>query len=251
MTTPENPSADQSNPAEGQAPIAEPVYAPASERVPRTVPGYGDVTSHTDPSTAERQAAGESEPAFARIARPANGVSTEPAWDTPSSAWMNESGGGLPWKRFGLLPVIIAGGVGVWLWVRWQRERNKPINRFRRQARQAAGQARQRASALRSQMPDLPELPDEARRPAVGLGTALLSLAIVVWQQSRARSRAEEAAEEAANRANKASKQARKVGKQAADTVAEVDWMQRLQQLKELWSPVRVELEKTSIPRRH
>ncbi|MBV9326174.1 MAG: hypothetical protein JO352_20615 [Chloroflexi bacterium] len=253
MTTADNRPEDQGKTPESEAPIAEPVYAPASERVPKTVPGYGDVVSHTDPATPERQAAVESEPSFARVTRPTYTPPTEtgePAWDTPSSDWMS-SGGGMPKKRFGWIGLAVAAGVGVWLWMRWRRERNKPINRLRRQARQAAERARQRASALRSQMPDMPEFPDEARRPAVGLGTALLSLAIVVWQQSRARSRAEMRAQEANKRADKMSRQARKMGKHAADTLSDVDWMQRLQQLKEKWNPGRVEIEKTSISRRH
>jgi hypothetical protein len=141
--------------------------------------------------------------------------------------------------RVGLLGLGLVGGVGVWLWLRWQRERNKPINRFRRQARQAAGQARQRATALREQMPELRDIPVEARRPAVGLGTALLTLAVVVWQQSHARSREEEAA--------RAAREARNMGKRAAASVSEGDWMERLQRLRDLWNPARVELEKVSI----
>jgi hypothetical protein len=99
---------------------------------------------------------------------------------------------------------------------------------------------------LREQMPELPEFPDEARRPAVGLGTALLTLAIVLWQQSQARSREEEAAREAARTA----KEARKAGKRAVATISDVDWMERLQHLRDLWNPTRVELEKVSLPRR-
>jgi hypothetical protein len=254
MTTPQNKPEDQPNTVDGGVPVAEPVYAPASERVPKTVPGYNDVVSNTDPATPERQsvgAAADAEPSFTRVPRPTYAPtaddSVQTAWDTPSSDWMSNasSGGGLP-IRMGWLGVGIVGGVGVWLWMRWQRERNKPINRFRRQARHAAGQARQRATALREQIPDLPDIPSDARRPAVGLGTALLTLAVVLWQQSQARSREEEAAREAARSA----KEARNVGKRAIDLAADVDWMERLQHLRDLWNPTRVELEKVSIPRR-
>jgi len=54
------------------------------------------------------------------------------------------------WLTFG-----ICSGVGVWLWLRWQRERNKPINRLRRQARQAADEIRERVPT-----------PDRGRSPS-------------------------------------------------------------------------------------
>jgi hypothetical protein len=255
MTTPQNNKPEDAGTLpDGGAPVAETVYAPASERVPKTVPDYRDVTAGTDATTAERQAVSagpEPEPSFTRVPRPAYAPPVEePAqtsWDTSNSDWMNSgsSGVGLPMK-VAWLGLGVAGGVGAWLLLRWQRERNKPMNRFRRQARQAAGQARKQATALREQMPDLPELPNDARRPAVGLGTALLTLGVVLWQQSQARSREEEAARAAARTA----KEARKTGKRAVDMISDVDWMERLQHLRDLWNPTRVELEKVSIPRR-
>jgi hypothetical protein len=236
MTSPENRPETQGNMTEPTAPVAEPVYAPASERVPKTVPDYGDVVSRTDTGTAERQATA-SEPSFTRVPRP-NGDTAEPAWDTSQDAWMTDSGGMQP-KRFVWAPLIITGGIGIWLWMRWRRERNRPINRLRRQARQAAGQARQRAYALREQMPDLPEFPYEARRPAIGLGTAMLPLALLVWQRSQSHSRTEEA-----------SRQTQKAGKRAAEKISDSDWMARLQQLKDDWTARRVEIEKVKITRR-
>ncbi len=262
MTTPQNNKPeDAGNTPDGGAPVAEPVYAPASERVPKTVPDYRDVTSSTDAATAERQtvsAGPEPEPSFTRVPRPAYPPPVDAAqtsWDTPTSDWMSSgsSGGGLPMK-LALLGVGLAGGVGVWLLMRWREERNKPVNRIRRQARQAAGlaagQALKQATALREQMSELPEFPNEARRPAVGLGTALVTLAVVLWQQSQARSRDQEAARVAQEEAARAAKGARKAGKRAADALSDVDWMERLQQLRDLWNPTRVELEKVSIPRR-
>jgi hypothetical protein len=250
MTSPDkNKAEDQAKTPEAQ-PVAEPVYAPASERVPRTVPDYGDVVSRTDPDTPERQAA-SGEPSFERVARPSytqTSTTTEANWDMPNDEWMTD--GGMKPKRFVWVAAAVAGGVGAWLWIRWQRERNKPINRFRRQARQAAGQARERASALRDQMPNLPEFPDDARRPAIGLGTALLPLAVLVWQRSQSRSRAEAASREATRRADKISGRAKKASKQAAETIADSDWMARLQQLKEAWTARRVEIEKVKITRR-
>src|SRR5947209_4897775 len=119
-------------------------------------------------------------------------------------------------------------GVGIWMWIRWQRERNKPINRLRRQARQAASRARSQAYALRDQMPDVPE---DAARPAIGLGTALLSIAILVWQQAQSRGRTNEVK----GRADKAARQASRLGRfdrvgrfgrEAASNVSDMDWQQ-------------------------
>jgi hypothetical protein len=242
--------------------IAEPVFAPASERVPRVVEGYRDVVEHTDTGTPERQAIGQpsttpastvdAEPSFTRVPRP----STNPGadnnssyaehsgdWSAQSNRWMSNmsSGSAVPFG-IGWLTVGICGGIGVWLWMRWQRERNKPINRLRRQAQQA----RQRAYALRDQMPDVPE---EAVRPAMGVGSALLTLAVLLWQQSQRRSRldetrsqsrelrgrAEKVSREARRRAEKASHQANKAGRRAVETMNDVDWLERLAPLRAFW----------------
>jgi hypothetical protein len=238
--------------------IAERVYAPASERVPKTVEGYRDVIEHPDNGTPERQAIGQpstspamtsdAEPSFTRVPRPSTSPpgyyasttdygNADSDWNQQSNRWMsNVSGSNVVPFGIGWLSVGIVGGVGVWLWMRWQRERNKPINRLRRQAEQA----RKRAYALRDQMPDVPE---EAVRPAMGLGTALVSLAIFLWQQSQSRSRQDQARAEvnsrsrdARKRAEKASKQATKAGRKAVDAVSDVDWMERLAMLREMWS---------------
>jgi hypothetical protein len=252
---------DASNPGER-------VYAPASERVPKTVAGYRDVVEHTDTATPERQAAGPGntsaghwpqahEPSFTRVSRPSNGDETtgsstgemDSDWNRPANRWMsNMSGGSLVPIGIGWLGVSICAGVGIWLWLRWQRERNKPINRLRRQARQAAALARERIA-------DMPELPEEATRPAIGLGTALLPIAVVLWQkaQSRGNSRAEQArsrSRDAKGRAQQASKQASKKGREAVSAISEVDWQQRLMRLRDFWNPSRIEMEKVSIPKR-
>lgn len=274
--------------ADRDAPVGERIYAPASERVPRTLPDYRNVVEHTDIHTPEREAIGqtemtnqdEQEPSFTRVPRP----STTPTMTTPynststsSSDADTDTGTGMGWspqpERWTsnmtgerMLPIgmgwlaLVGGGVGVWVFMRWRRERNKPINRLRRQAKQSADIARRRAYELRDRMPEMPEFPDEATRPAVGLGTALVSLAILLWQQSQSRSRVDEArsrARDVSRRADKASKMSReasrratKMGKRAADTLSEMDWQDRLMQLRDRWSPSRVELEKISIPKR-
>ena len=249
--------------------VGERVYAPASERVPKTVASYGDVVNNTDPATPERQAIGEStdsppasgtwpsatEPSFTRVSRPSNTGQTEGStegdfessrqsdWNSSNvNRWAsNMSGGSMLPVGMGWLAVTVGAGIGVWLWMRWRRERNKPINRLRRQARDAAAMARSRIEDI-----DFPDIPDEAARPALGLGTALLSIALLLWQRSQSSSRVDEAR----GRARKGSKQARKMGRQAADSVSDRDFQQRLMQLKDFWNRNRVELEKVSIPRR-
>jgi hypothetical protein len=257
--------------ADRDTPVQPPVYAPASERVPREpVPGHRDFVEHTDTATPERQAAAHAstvtqEPSFTRVQRPSNSYSdSSPEYSSSASeTWTSGSpamGGFLP-MGIGWATVGVCGGIGVWLWMRWQRERNKPINRIRRQARLTASQARQSAYELRERMPEFPE---EATRPAVGLGTALISLALVLWQQSRqsrsrldqsrdeARSwlnrgsreashRYEKTARQASKRADKASRRAGLFGRKVADQLSEMDWQERLMELRDRWNPSRID----------
>jgi len=222
--------------ADREAPAGQTVYAPASERVPvNPVPGHREFVEHPDTHTPEREAvahqptASDSEPSFTRVARPSTMPTPEPYASSSSSGWQGSNyepdwnnghqrrgwfGMSMGWLTFG-----ICGAVGIWLWLRWQRERNKPINRLRRQARQAADEIRDR----------VPSSPEEAARPAIGLGTAIASILLLVWQQSQQRAR-----------------QADKMVSRKAD----VDWQKRLNKLKDRWTPGRLELEKISISRR-
>jgi hypothetical protein len=187
------------------------------------------VVEHTDTQTPEPQAIGygqtSTEPSFTRVQRPgaANSeatMSSEQANPPQATRWMSSMSNDtvLP-TLIGSASLCVCAGVGVWLWVRWQRERNRPINRIRR-----------RAYALRDRMPD--EFPEDATRPAIGLGTVLLGIAALAWQQSQARSRSQTRTHT------------------AADTIKELDWQQRLMELKERWTPARIDLERISIPRR-
>lgn len=275
---------DERKAADRDPGVAERVYAPASERVPRTVEGYRDVIENTDTGTPERQAIGQTpaspapnanpEPSFTRVPRPSTDPETsgyvapaETDWSAQPSGrmdwspgpadraepstqprWMsNTSGGGLRPVFIGWLGVAAAGGVGAWLWLRWQRERNRPINRLRRQARQTAAQARANAMALRAQMPDVP---DEARRPALGIGSAMLALAVLLLRQSQARhsriddarrrshemrGRADKASRQIRGRTDKAARKATKAGQVTVETLADLDWLERLALLRELW----------------
>jgi hypothetical protein len=219
--------------ADREAPAGQTVYAPASERVPvNPVPGHREFVEHPDTHTPEREAAAHdssesSEPSFTRVARPTtpgtDASSTTSSWQTSANyepQWSDSSQGG---KWFGLsmgwLTFGICSGVGVWLWLRWQRERNRPINRLRRQARQAADEIRERVPSR-----------EEAARPAIGLGTAIASILLLVWQQSQQRAR-----------------QTDKVVSRKA--ISDVDWQKRLTKLKGRWTPGRLELEKFSISR--
>ena len=66
---------------------------------------------------------------------------------------------------------------GAWLYARWQRERNKPINRLRRGARDVA-------SRLGERMPDVEDLPHGAA-PMSGAATALLLTGLVASRAMR------------------------------------------------------------------
>ncbi|MGI9149541.1 MAG: hypothetical protein ACR2IK_23825 [Chloroflexota bacterium] len=89
--------------------------------------------------------------------------------------------------------LALGGGMGgAWLYARWLRRRNKPINRLRRGARDVA-------SRLGERIPDVDELPRGAA-PMSGAATALLLTALLA---SRAlRSDASDAPREAADQAS-------------------------------------------------
>jgi hypothetical protein len=266
---------DEKKAADRDAPVGERVYAPASERVPvDPVPGHRDFVEHPDTRTPERQAVGPvsmtaEEPSFTRVARPssAHNGDTSPAgggYASPISnsgdQWDNDPhtsrGWGAERRRrmfFGLgfsWLSVIGCGVGAWLFMRWQRERNKPINRLRRQAKQAAAE-------VRGRMPS----PEEAARPAMGLTTALLSIAVLLWQQTQSRSRSaskdmrsarkemRSASKDMRRRASKTARKADSAVSRAAEAVSDVDWQNRLMALRKRWHPARLELEKISISR--
>ncbi|HLZ25997.1 MAG TPA: hypothetical protein VKV73_01595 [Chloroflexota bacterium] len=207
----------------------EAVYAPASERVPvDPVPGHREFTDRTDTQTAERQAA--SYPPT--MSNSAHGTYNDATWNNEIKSRAMPVGMRLGWVLLG-----IGGGVGGWLFLRWQRERNRPINRIRRQAMHAAGELRDR----------VPSSAEEAVRPAAGLTTALISIALIVYQQMQARSR--QADKRVSRETRKAGKRADKAFGRASDAVSDLDLQKRLSTLKRRWNPSRLELEKISISR--
>src|SRR5919197_181866 len=69
--------------------------------------------------------------------------------------------------------VSLSGGVGgAWLYARWQRERNRPINRLRRRARGIASTLTDRFEDVGDRLPDADEMRDTA--PMSGGAAALL-----------------------------------------------------------------------------
>jgi hypothetical protein len=159
--------------AEHDVPRGERVYAPASERVPKApVPGHRDLVAHPDEATPERQAVSgphdgtvHRSPSRRRVRVPLGSAAREEEDATTTQLF----GFGLAWC--GLFAV---GATATWLFLRWQRERNRPVNRLRRQAQWAAGEIRER----------VPDSPD-ASTAAVGLAAALLSSGLVLWRRSR------------------------------------------------------------------
>jgi hypothetical protein len=214
---PRTPGDPDAKPITEEPEITERVYAPASERVPvAPMPADREVIRHPDPNTPERVAAGlGAEPSFARVARPSADAPPTSTWDYrhvdppssgPSKLWM---GIGASWLT------VLATGVGVWFYVRWRRQRNKPLNRFRRQAKQTASVIRKRVPSSR----------EDVTRPALSLVAAVVSSLVVIWQQAQTRR------------------------KEADRLISDVNWQKQLKQLKKRWSPRRVELEKISISR--
>ena len=97
-----------------------------------------------------------------------------PAAGLASTARMPTTGQPMTTRRVGIgagAMVALVGAVGsAWLYSRWQRERNRPINRLRRGARAAA-------LRLGERLPETDAMPDAA--PIGGLATALLVMALV------------------------------------------------------------------------
>jgi hypothetical protein len=169
------------------------------------------------------------EPPVVRVARPNADPYNDSAWNSEIRSRAMPIGIGMGWVLLG-----IGGGLGGWLYLRWQRERNKPINRIRRQAMQAAGELRDR----------VPSSPEAAVRPAAGLTTALISILVILYQQAQARSR--QAEKVASRQTRKVAKRADKAVDRASDAVSDVDWQKRLRSLKKRWDPSRLELERIS-----
>jgi hypothetical protein len=237
---------DEKKAADRDAPAGERVYAPATARVPvEPVPGHREMIEHTDTATPERAAATSSTlpPTAASMPSERGAMSAAPTPDPYASPLANPALRTDPWtpvdtadsgrrqKLFAGLGVALLGaGVGIWALLRWRAERDKPLNRFKRQARQTAVD-------LRGQMPRL----EDAARPAMGLTTAAISLLALWWQESQSRARRAE---------QRLSRGARKGSRRAAKRLSDAEWQARLEHVKARWNPARLAAENVPLPRR-
>jgi hypothetical protein len=147
---------------------------------------------------------------------------SNPAFSS-SSPWHTNTEQRPMWQRgtsmLWLLAPISA-GVGIWMYMRWRAEQNKPINRLRRQARHTAAE-------IRDHVPS----GDDLMQPAMGMLAAMLSTGVMIARQMQ--------------------QQRGKAMKRGAAAMSDADLQKRLHALKERWNPGRLELEKVSISRHH
>jgi hypothetical protein len=125
---------DEEEAAEHDPGRDERVYAPASERTPKP-PTPGDrplVEGGVAARREEAYAAARAEPEAATPSGPDRASSSDEPSGRPSMRAMVGIG-------VGSLAVVGAAAT-TWLYRRWRRERNRPINRLRRQARRAAAE---------------------------------------------------------------------------------------------------------------
>jgi hypothetical protein len=130
----------------------------------------GGVATATDPMRGERETPGHH--------WAPSGAGTDYSSTLPSQT---QSRPMMPMRTMGMGAgaLLSIGGAlgGAWLYARWQRERNKPINRLRRGARDVA-------SRLGERMPDVEDLPHNAA-PMSGAATALLLTGLVASRAMR------------------------------------------------------------------
>lgn len=132
----------------------------------------GRVVSGTVPATAGASSTLNQPPPGAVIDTP-----YQPNPRTDASYSRDEEGsGGIPILGLSVGSVAMTAAVAAagWWYVRWQRERNRPVNRLRRTMRSWT-------SELSGRMPEMPELPtpDVDRRVGGGIGTGLLLVSMV------------------------------------------------------------------------
>jgi hypothetical protein len=148
---------------------------------------------------------------------PTYGASTSaytPAWDQETQR------GTLPMQILGVgagtLAMVGTAVGGALLYRRWQRERNRPINRLRRQAQGVARQVGQRLPDRHLIEERLPE--PEVAAPVGGVGTALLVGGLVAAQMLRRR-REQSAMEQAAQMAQDSIENARDTWPQSMEAL--------------------------------
>jgi hypothetical protein len=119
---------------------------------------------------------------------------------------------------FGAGAILSIGGAigGAWLYARWQRERNKPINRLRRGARDVT-------SRIGERLPDVEDLPHGAA-PMSGAATALLLTGLLATRALRRDStdRAEELSDQASDLRDQASDLLKRGRKESRDQASDL-----------------------------
>ena len=166
-----------------QPPATEPAVLPAGAASSGPAAGSGEPWSQP---TAARERTSPGAPATAPVTPPV-------AWDASPAptAWADTASrsspvpfapGALAEPRtigLGAGALLVAGSaaVGAWLYSRWQRERNKPVNRLRRRARDVAGQ-------ISEHLPDVDDLPMGAA-PTGGAAAALLLTGVALARALR------------------------------------------------------------------
>src|ERR1700716_3048086 len=166
----------------------------------RTADGVGATVPIEEERTMNEYTSATADPSAGGVATAVDAIHAEPAGhttpDTSSHRWSPPSAGDnyssplatsdetrslTQPRRLGLgagALLSIGGAVGgAWLYARWQRERNKPINRLRRGAHDVA-------SRLGERMPDVEDLPHGAA-PVSGAATALLLTGLVASRAMR------------------------------------------------------------------
>ena len=205
---PAHPLTDEEKEAAKHDPgVSERVYAPASARVPKEpVPGHDDIVDAADPNTPERRAAGWSQPASPTTWREPAGMPTESSRPDETSYLWNNASTGPDWKlpAAAVGAAALAGAIGGWLYYqRWQRERNRPINRLRRQAREVVYVVVDRLPS-RDELVEVLPGPEQAR-PAGGAGLLALALAFLASRILQRRSRREAVVDQAQDHLSDAS----------------------------------------------
>jgi hypothetical protein len=123
-------TADEQQAAQDEAPRAERVYAPASERVPRTPhPGHVDLVARADPATAERRAVAPADRTDPRWRRSPREGERRSGATSPDGAMLRGLvfGAALGVVTLGIIVVLRA-------FLDRRREQRSPRARLRRQA---------------------------------------------------------------------------------------------------------------------
>lgn len=178
-------TAEERDAAEHDPGREERVYAPQSERVPKEpLPADRPIVEGAMLEHDEDRLSTFVDPtgSSARSSVHQEGAPARPVFRTTITTTPQESRGSSKKDvALGLGAGSLAAAGGAWWYLRWQRERNRPINRLRRQARRVGTEVGDRvpyAGVLAAYL---------AERPGRGLGAALLLLGTFLLRTLRRR----------------------------------------------------------------